>query len=344
MLIAAGKTANFVKSPDPKVRCILVFGPDEGLVKERFDALAKTVVADLTDPFLISDLDGDILKSDPARLSDESAALSMMGGRRVVRIRDVADGHAKLFKEFLENPPGDALIVVAGGDLAKTSKLRQAFEKSKVYGAAVACYADDNRALDGVIRDHMKQADVAITPDAVAYLTDHMGSSRGMTRSELEKLVLYAGEEKRLDLDDVTDAVGDTAAFSLDMAVHAAVDGDAMQLDLVLDKLWTDGVSPVGLIRATTGHMLKIQQVQAKQEEGKRIDEAISSLRPPIFWKVKDKFTGQCRFWGKIPTAHALTILLNAEKDCKKTGLPPEIISGRALQQIAAFARRQRRR
>ncbi|WP_420548474.1 DNA polymerase III subunit delta [Curvivirga sp.] len=344
MLIATGKTAAFLKSPDPKVRCILVFGPDEGLVKERFDILTKTVVEDVSDPFLIADLDGDILKSDPARLSDEAAAISMMGGRRVVRIRDVADSHAKTFVEFLENPPGDALIVIAGGDLAKSSKLRQAFEKSKDFGAAIACYADDNRSLDAVIRDHMKDNQVNITADAVAYLTENMGSSRGMTRSELEKLVLYAGEEKRLDLDDVTEAIGDTSAFSLDMAVQAAAEGDAKQLDLVLNKLWDDGLSPVALIRSMTGHMLKIQQVQAKMETGSRVDEAVGSLRPPIFWKIKDKFTAQCRFWGKTPTAQVLTILLNAEKDCKRTGLPPEIITGRALQQIAALARRQRRR
>ena len=51
-------------------------------------------------------------------------------------------------------------------DVPKNTKIRQAFEKSKVYGAAVACYADDSRSLDGVIREHMKQENVAITPDA----------------------------------------------------------------------------------------------------------------------------------------------------------------------------------
>ncbi|MDX1739555.1 MAG: DNA polymerase III subunit delta, partial [Alphaproteobacteria bacterium] len=128
MQIAASKLNSFLKSPDPKIQCILVYGPDEGLVKERSTQLAKTVVNDLSDPFLVVDLDGDGLKSDPARLHDEAAAISMMGGRRVIRIRSVTDSNAKLFAEFFENPVGDALIIVSGGDLAKSSKLRQAFE------------------------------------------------------------------------------------------------------------------------------------------------------------------------------------------------------------------------
>ena len=51
-------------------------------------------------------------QADPARLADEAAAISMMGGRRVVRVRDAGNDLTELFEGFLKDPPGDALVVV----------------------------------------------------------------------------------------------------------------------------------------------------------------------------------------------------------------------------------------
>ena len=64
------------------------------------------MVPDLTDPFRVTDLDEQTLDSDPARLFDEAAAMSMLGGRRVVRVRGAGNGHAQLFERFLERPCG----------------------------------------------------------------------------------------------------------------------------------------------------------------------------------------------------------------------------------------------
>ena len=90
----------------------LIFGPDQGLVRERAETLIKSVVPNLKDPFLIADLDDGTLASDPARLFDEAAAISMLGGRRVVRVRGAGNSLAKLFERFLDDPAGDALVVL----------------------------------------------------------------------------------------------------------------------------------------------------------------------------------------------------------------------------------------
>ena len=36
----------FLKSPDPKARVVLVYGPDDGLMRERAIMIAKTVTPD----------------------------------------------------------------------------------------------------------------------------------------------------------------------------------------------------------------------------------------------------------------------------------------------------------
>ena len=101
----------FIKAPDPAARAILVFGADDGLVRERAAALARTIVPDLGDPFRVAEFSGDVLASDPAKLADEAAALAFGGGRRVVRVRGCGNAAAPAFKSFLDAPMGDALVV-----------------------------------------------------------------------------------------------------------------------------------------------------------------------------------------------------------------------------------------
>src|SRR5471030_1306607 len=76
---------SFLRKPDPKIRAVVVYGNDDGLVAERGTQLAKTVCEDLKDPFRVVDIAGESLKGDPARLADEFGAMSLMGGRRADR-------------------------------------------------------------------------------------------------------------------------------------------------------------------------------------------------------------------------------------------------------------------
>ena len=81
----------FLRKPDPKIRGVVIYGNDDGLIGERAAQLAKTVCEDLKDPFRVVDISGDALKQDSARLADEFGAMSMMGGRRVIRVRPAGE-------------------------------------------------------------------------------------------------------------------------------------------------------------------------------------------------------------------------------------------------------------
>ena len=181
--------------PPKSLRAALLFGPDAGLVQERAERLMKSVVPDLSDAFNVADLSEALLDDDPARLADEAAAISMMGGRRVVRVRGAGNGLAPLFETFLDDPPGDALVVVEAGDLSKGAALRKLFEDDEA-AAAIPCYADTARSLEELVRDALRAEGLSIAPDALADAVSRLGSDRGVSRRELEKLALYCKGQK----------------------------------------------------------------------------------------------------------------------------------------------------
>ena len=115
MKLAAGRVEAFLRRPAPEIRAILLYGPDAGLVRERANALGQLIAPDPHDPFRVADLTGATLTADPARLFDEAAQISLMGGQRLVRVREFGDAQSAVFARFLANPPGDGLVVADAG-------------------------------------------------------------------------------------------------------------------------------------------------------------------------------------------------------------------------------------
>lgn len=339
----ANRADQFSRNPSPDVRAVLVFGPDTGLARERIQSLTKSVVDDPSDPFLVMDLTNNGLKDDPARLMDEAAAISLMGGRRVVRVLDASDQVAGIFKNFLEDLAGDALVLVQAGDLTPRSSLRKLFEADK-NAAALPCYADDERALGGVIQETLRRDKVTASPEALMYLVENLGSDRGQTRAELEKLSLYVGPGNQATLEDAMACVGDSSLLSTDRLVYAAVNGDANETDKALNRSLAEGVNAVAILRALARHLLRLQLVRAAVDDGKRLDDAVKLLRPPIFFRLAGPFRQQVLGWHGKSIQRALVLVLEAETSCKQSGMPAEAICGRTLLQVSRLAAAGQRR
>jgi DNA polymerase-3 subunit delta len=341
MEVKSNASEKFVARIPPTVVAVLVFGPDQGLVRERAATAAKTVVADLSDPFRVAELDESVIDSDPARLWDEAAALSMTGGRRVVRVRGANNGLAQTFERFLAEPPGDALIVVEAGELAKSGALRRVFEGAD-NAAAVPCYPDDARALEDLVRNQLKSDGLGIEEGALHFAVSRLGSDRGITRSELEKLALYAMGERSVSEAHVAAVLGDESELRMDDAFDAAGEGEYSRLDRRLEQLWAAGIQPVAVLRQAMGHFQRLLALRAEADEGGNIIAAIKKSRPPVHFSRERSLQSQTSRWSVAQLEQALTLLYEGEALVKTTGVPGEAACGRALLSVAALAGRGR--
>jgi DNA polymerase-3 subunit delta len=340
MKIAPGRADAFARKPDPAVRAVLLYGPDAGLVRERAEALIKAVAGSLDDPFRTREITLADLKDDPALLRDEANALSLMGGRRAVRLRNAGDGLASAFEELFADGAGfDALIVVEAGNLAPRSSLRVLFEES-AGAAAVPCYLDDASTLTDVIESSLRQHGLSVAPDALGFLASQLGGDRMVTRSELDKLALYAAGRKTVTLEDAEACVGDSAERGIEDVAAAVAAGDQALLDRTYARVLHEGANPIGILRVVQRHFERLHLVAGKVAAGGNAEAAMKSLRPPVFFKAEPAFRAAVRQWPAPRLAQALELLLKAEIDCKTTGMPSELICGRVLMQVAAAARR----
>jgi DNA polymerase-3 subunit delta len=338
MIVKSHEADRYVSSPPKGLTIALVYGPDAGLVQERAEKLLKSVVPDLTDAFNVSDLNEDTLLADPARLADEAAAISMMGGRRVVRVRGAGNDLAELLESFLDDPKGDGLVVIEAGDLAKTGALRKLFDGHKS-AAAIQCYPDSARDLGDVVRDALRAEGISISRDALEDAVSRLGSDRGVTRREIEKLVLYMHGHKQVSLEDVRAVMGDEAEARSEIACDAAGHGDLARLDLELERLWAADTQPAQILRSAMGHFQRLLQTRESAARGETIDNVMKRLRPPVHFSRTSSFKNQAQRWTSDRLGEALDLLLEAEALTRTTGVPAEAVTGRALMNIAAMAK-----
>lgn len=340
MKIAAASADRFITKPDAKIRAIVLYGPDEGLVGERARRAALTVVPDLADAFRLVELSGGQLKDDPARLADEMGAISLMGGRRVIRVRPAGEDSAAALENAL-NAPGDALIVLEAGDLKKSSKLRKLAEDHQAI-AAIACYADDERALEQLVQSALTENKLKPDPGVAQWLVDNLGGDRGVSRRELEKLALYFGADGEkggeVSLDDCLAIVGDSAALGLDDVALAVGDGYQAALDRALDRVLAEGHAAVSILRALSRHFLRLHGLSAMVQGGVAPAAAVDRARPPVHFKVKPRLVRQLALWSPAHLGRALDLLTEAELQCKTTGMPDRTICRRACLALANAA------
>lgn len=344
MKIPPARADRFVKSPGDEIIAILLYGPDDGLVRERAEALVRAAAGSLDDPFRVAEVAPSDLRDDPARLTDEARALAFGGGGRAVRLRGAGDGQSEAVKATIAalsegDAPAPSLIVVEAGELTPRAKLRKLFEDSE-RAAAVACYLDDGRGLNQVIGEILSGHSLRAAPDALAWLIQHLGADRRVTRSELDKLALYCHGHSEVTLEDCVAVIGDASAGDLDQAVFAAAGGEFATLETALARAFREGTNAITVIRAAQRHLQRLHQVTGAMAAGTPLDAAIKGLKPPPFFKVADRFRAQARVWPVTHVAQALALLSEAEVRCKTTGMPDQLICARALMQIAQAGRR----
>lgn len=339
MKVTARQVNILLEKPEPKLRAALMYGPDQGLVRERADRMSRAIVEDLTDPFRVSDLSAANIKDNPARLLDEAAALSMTSGARIVRVRDANEKQVPLFTALFETKQPLSLVIAEAGDLRPRSPLRILFEECD-HAVAIGCYLDDASGIDNLIQDICQTHNLTITPDARRYLVNNLGSDRLVSRSELDKLVLYLGQSRQITESDVSAVVGDNGEATMNGFALAVAEGDHRQVTRALARLALEGVTSVQALRGALHHLYRLHLIAIRVASGENVARAVSSLRPPVHFTTRIAVQRQALAWSDIKLQRAMSILLDAEIDCKSRGNLSTVIANMAFLRVANAAQR----
>lgn len=317
---------------------LLVFGTDTGLISERVRGLVKRLVDDPGDPFQLVRLTGDDIARDPGRLADEANTVPLFGGRRAVLVEAGSKPVGPAIEGLLERAPASPVVIEAGA-LKKDAPLRKAVERSRI-AAAIECYPDEARDVLRLIDDEMAAAGLAIAPDARETLGTLLGADRLASRSELTKLVLYAGPGGIVTLDTVEAVVADAAVVATDALVDAAFTGDLAGLDAALRRGVTSAGEAGTVLGAAARHATWLHRTKLDLAQGGGLEAVLGGLaRHGISFKRKGAIERQLRAATPEALGRAVIRLGEAVGQARRTPDLAQSLAGRALWSVALSLR-----
>lgn len=320
----------------PPAPVVLFYGPDRGLVGERARRLIGALLGRDDDPFRLVTLEGDDLARDPGRLAEEALAPTFFGGGRVVRVRDAGDRTAAALEPLLGRDGLPAHVVLEAGELPPSSRLRRLVEGAKT-AVACPCYREEGRDLVSAVERLLAEHGLRADPEALSWLTAHLGADHGITRREIEKLALYVGdrEDRTVHLADVEAVVADAAAAGTDRLIQALLAGDVAAVEDGAERLLAAGEAPVTLLRAATRELLRLYALSLEVAAGGAAQQVVARAKPPVFFRLRPLVERLLARIRPDDVADLLALLQRAEILCKSTGVPERTVCRRALFEVA---------
>ncbi len=321
----------------------LVFGYDESMIQEYAKKIAHFIVPDLKDDFCVREITPAQIKENPSLILDELNALSLMGGRRLVWLKNATESMGALIDDVLQQVKTDSFLLITADALGKKAALRVLCENHPKM-LAIICYADEVKDLRVVIQNTLAQNGYKITPDALAAFLESVGQSRGITTSELEKLMTYQGDEKYITAETVNQVIDNSSNFSTDSLCFAITQGNHATAINFYHKLLESGENPVSIVRKLLTYFNKMLIGVNLLKNKKPMHEVLKKILTPAQFKWEDFMTAQLTCWQQEALIDTVNQLLETEKNTKTTGLPAELIVSRVITALTARGKKMQQR
>ncbi len=324
-----GQIRTALDRPPADIRLFLLHGPDEASAAE----LSRRLGAALGPDAERIDLDAATLKSDPARLADEAASLSLFGGVRYVRAGPLGDESHDALQALLSAERAGNPVVALAPAVRTTAKIVKLAIASR-HALAFACYLPEGEAADRLVLDIAHAHGLRTTPAIARRIADACGGDRAVMTREIEKLALYldADVDRPADLDDeALAAIGaDLGEADASHAVAALIEGDAGRLGAEVARLEAEGGSPIAWLRAIARKLVTLSEMRTEIDAGESTDVVMKRNR--IFGREEAATAKALRRWSPAMLAEALDRVRAAERAVMAPGN-----AGPVLADVAAL-------
>ncbi|MBV9348448.1 MAG: DNA polymerase III subunit delta, partial [Pseudolabrys sp.] len=187
----------------------------------------------------------------------------------------------------------------------------------------------------------MREAGLAIAPDARDMLATLLGADRLASRSELRKLATFAAGKATVTIDDIVAVVSDASAEALDSVVDAAFAGQPAELETEFKKARNAGSNPAAIVGAALRQSAQLHRMRLALDSGDSIDNVMMRGRPPVHFSRKQRVETALRAWNAARLETAMGQLAAATLETRRQPGLAETIAQRTLLSMAAEARRR---
>ena len=208
-------------------------------------------------------------------------------------------------------------IIFKAAELNNKSQLRKIFEKEK----NVICtpfYADQKKTLTLITQEIFKKKKISVSQEVINYIVDRSSGDRGYLINELNKIFLYLGSEKKLDIETVSKLVNLTENHSFSELTDSCLLKDKKKMTNIINENAYSIEDCMVIIRTLLQKAKRVLKLRNNYDNTNNINVEISNFKPPIFWKDKETVKNQILSWKKTEIENIIIKISDVELLIKK--------------------------
>ena len=267
---------------------VLLYGENLGLKLDLKDKIQKSFKN--SDCFNTSQ--DTILKNDEY-FFEQINNVSLFGKEKVFFIENVNDKILDIIKE-IETKNKSQKLYLFSNILDKKSKIRNYFEKSENFGIS-ACYNDNEIGLRKIILEKLKGY-IGLSAENINMIIDNCGLDRIKLNNELQKIDNFF-LDKKLENDKLQVLLDLRVNDNFNILKDEALNGNKNKTNKLLSDTIIDNEKNVLYLNIINQRLSKLAET-LELSKTTSLENAISMIKPPVFWKDKPKFLLQAKKWS----------------------------------------------
>ncbi len=221
---------------------------------------------------------------------------SFFEDEKLIIISRATDKIKNIIEEVQSKKIDEIKIILSSGILEKKSKLRNYFEKEKEL-VCIAFYADNNQTLGNIAHNFIRNKKISISQEIINLLVERCKGNRENLNNELKKIENFSMYGKKIKNEDIMKLTNLAENYSTSELIDSCLSKNIKRTSNILNENNYSEDDCILIIRTLLSKSKRILKLQEEVEKNKNIDQAITSFKPPIFWKDKEIVKRQLTYW-----------------------------------------------
>ena len=222
---------------------------------------------------------------------------SFFENEKLIIITRVTDKILNIIQEIYEKKINDLIIILNASILDKKSKIRTFFEKEKKT-ICVPFYEDNNQTLSGIVNKFFRENKIPISQQGINIIAHRCRGDRQNLKNELQKIENFVLNKKKIDINEILKITNLAENYSVtELVDNCLAKNKKRTINILNENNYSidDSILIIRTFLIKSKRLLKLSEAIRFENN---TDQAISMLKPPIFWKDKDIVKQQVKSWS----------------------------------------------
>jgi DNA polymerase-3 subunit delta len=221
---------------------------------------------------------------------------SLFSEKKNIFILGATDKIYNEISESLEKNNKNISIYILSGNLEKRSKLRNLFEKSTKLGI-FPCYKDNERTLINYVNKELRGFK-GLSGEIINLIISNSDMDRRIITSELMKIKVFFFE-KKINKEQILEILNIKNNSNFDEIRDNALYGERVKINKLLSEIEILSEDAFFYLNNLNYRVMKLQEIIKISGGNKdKYEEALGTIKPPIFWKDKPMVILQLKKWS----------------------------------------------